>query len=263
MALTVLLRAVVLMFSARAVGSHFAHLRGALRVSLILAVVGITFFFIGIAVERASGNPLYNPVLSLVEFGLFFIIMSRCFKLSFKRTWAPFGAFLGISALEIVLAILLIRPFLIEAFIVPSDGMSPTIQPNDQFVANKIISPKRWDLVVYRNKLDGQVYCKRLVGLPGERLRFSSGTVFINDREETPPVLLAGRLHARSVEHPTGDWKYRDDETIALASNEFFVIGDNVERSLDSRYSGPSDRASLIGVVDWIYCPVSRMRLVR
>ena len=70
---------------------------------------------------------------------------------------------------------------------------------------------------------------KRLVGLPGERVRLSGDRLFIDGREERTPF-----LHRDSSVAPSADFE------VTLGSDEYFVVGDNLDHSVeDSRVLGP------------------------
>jgi signal peptidase I len=176
------------------------------------------------------------------------------------------GAYVGASVACIVLAFLLVRPFVVEAFIMPTASMSPTIQPGDRFCAVKLLSPRRWDVVAYLNNgPERVVYCKRLVGLPGERLRFEGGQLYVNDQPQAAPAVVAGRYFSapRRDGVPMPNPRWHDGDTIQLGPNEFFFVGDNVDISGDSRINGPSDRSKLVGVVDVRYWPAGRFAVLR
>src|SRR5205823_2060885 len=107
-------------------------------------------------------------------------------------------------------------------------SMAPTIEPRDRLLVNKLLRPRRWDMVAYwrHDEQPPAVYCKRLIALPGERLRFDGGMVYINDQLMPAPAVVAGRCHA-SV--PGTAARYADGQTIALGSDEYFLVGDNVD----------------------------------
>jgi signal peptidase I len=107
------------------------------------------------------------------------------------------------------------------------------------------------------------VYCKRLVGLPGERLRFENGSIYVNDQAMTAPAVVAGRYHASPFQQPNPSARYEDGQTIALGSREYFLVGDDVNISADSRIYGPSDASTLVGVVDLKYWPLDRIQIFR
>jgi signal peptidase I len=106
------------------------------------------------------------------------------------------------------------------------------------------------------------IYCKRLIGLPNERLRFEGGNLYANNKAIEAPEVLRGRLHAAPGAEQTLA-HYRDGEDIVLGADECFVIGDNVDKSTDSRMRGPSNASEIVGVVDWIYWPLGKFRIVR
>jgi signal peptidase I len=141
--------------------------------------------------------------------------------------------------------------------------MSPTLEPGDRFMVNKLLVPRRWDLVAYQtNDAQSVVSCKRLVGLPGERLRFENGTLYVDDEPVVAPEVVAGQYSAEIGDAP-GLTQYRERETIHLGGDEYFFVGDNVQRSKDSRTDGPTHREKLVGVVDMIYWPLNRITVLR
>jgi len=268
--LPLLVTAWILAWSARLVGSSRGRMRFGLRATILCTSVSIVFIIADALVSKDAKQmpklpaPAVKVVLVTVAVNAIFVVLRRVFVLSRARTFAPFGAYFAIGLAQIGIAAGLVRPFLTEAFIMPTRSMSPTIEPGDRFIVNKVIRPRRWDLVaVWRNDPQPATYCERLVGLPGERLRFEHGTIYINGQATTPPSVLAGLCHARPAAIPPSQGRYRDGETIALGGDEYFLICDNVDRAFDSRMRGPSPASSLVGVVDWIYWPLSRARIVR
>lgn len=192
-----------------------------------------------------------------------YAIYRRVFQLSAVRAFAPWGAMVGLNIVELILVMALLRPFVVEGFVIPTGSMVPTIEPGNRIAVNKLLRPRRWDIVAYRTDFQGPAnYCKRVIGLPGERLRFEGGNLYVNDQLVVPPHLLAGRFRLSDISYAY-PVHYHEGQTIALGNNEFFFIGDNVDVSLDSRLLGPSDRGAIIGVVDLIYWPPSRWRILR
>ncbi|MBC7784215.1 MAG: signal peptidase I [Burkholderiales bacterium] len=255
-----------LSLSARAVGSPRGRFRVALIVAALLIVLGIVF-----AVMEAAMTPTVPPqvpvtglVLLIVQVIAIFFILRSTFDLTVKRTFAPFGTYVALILVQLVLTVFVIKPFIVEAFVMPTKSMSPTIEPGDRFVVNKLIRPRRLDLVAYWNDdAEPAIYCKRLIGLPGERLRFEQGGLYVNDQPIALPPVLAGRCSASVSTLPFNRSRYRDGESIRLGEDEYFFIGDNVEASADSRLAGPSRASSVVGVVDFLYWPLSKARLVR
>ncbi|MBA3272666.1 MAG: signal peptidase I [Chthoniobacterales bacterium] len=257
-----------LAWSARRVGSLRGRFRVGLLAAFLILLINISFTFIGEGMARSFAEPMQalaiGVFLLIAQMVVVFALLKRTFKLCNRRTFAPMGAFIALALLQVVLALFILRPFLVEAFVMPSKGMSPTIEPNDRFVVNKVIQPKRWDLIAYwSSDRNPMVYCQRLIGLPGEQLRFDQGEIYINDKLVAAPAALAGRLHASPKGTPERYVLFQDGESIMLGDNEFFLVGDNLEISADSRINGPSDASSIVGVADLMYWPPSKTQIVR
>lgn len=135
----------------------------------------------------------------------------------------------------------------------------------DRFLCNKTKFPKRWDAVVYQPPREpGFHTVKRLVGLPGERITIRDGSVWANDERLIPPARLGPLRHEGEIDiwDPLGPLLDREDRsTITLADDEYFALGDNTNKSIDSRTLGPIKRELIIGVADVIYWPPDRWRL--
>jgi signal peptidase I len=109
--------------------------------------------------------------------------------------------------------------------------------------------PKRFDLVVFdvppasKWSARGIPWMKRVIAMPGEHVRLSGTSLFINGRKMDAPFL-----------HLETNGKPRDDITATLGSNEYFVLGDNLDQSFDdSRTMGPIGRPLMRGFV-WFVC---------
>lgn len=262
------LTARVLALSARAVGSRRAQSRHGALAAFLTFVCGLVFLALSAWSRLLAPIPMLitAALLLVTENVVAYAIYRRVFQLSAGRAFAPWGAMVGLSVVELVLVILLLRPLVVEAFVIPTGSMTPTIEPENRVMVNKLLRPRRWDIVAYWTDFDGtQIWCKRVIGLPGERLRFEGGNLYINDKLIQPPALLAGRFTFPDTSHaiPPYPVHYQEGQTITLGSNEFFFVGDNVDVSLDSRLLGPSDRGTIIGVADLIYWPLSRCHILR
>jgi signal peptidase I len=259
----------VLAWAARRAGSTQARVRTGFLAVVILTGVSLVF-------ETASKLiPAKKPLellvirggLLVLQLGVAYFVLKALFRLSSKQAFIPFAANVILGLVSLILILAIIRPLVSEAFVMPTASMSPTIEARDCFFADKLLCPRRFDLVVYRNNDEAHaIYCKRLIALPGERLRFENGAIYINDQLASPPAGLAGRYHAApgAPGNPgTASARYHDRQTITLGADENFLVGDNVDISADSRSYGPSQTRSLIGVVDLIYWPPPKMRIIR
>jgi len=163
-----------------------------------------------------------------------------------------------------ILLVLLLRQFFIQAFVIPSESMKPTLKIHDRLLANKIIykirKPQRWEVVIFRYPLDPKVYfVKRMIGLPGEDVKIRAGEIEINGVVNKPPVNIPTRLYYYSDE----EGSYGTSEIAHVPDNAYYVLGDNSINSKDSRFWGYVPQKNLVGKALFIYWPPWRMGLVR
>jgi len=133
-------------------------------------------------------------------------------------------------------------------------SMSPQIEQGEAVLINKaaytFLKPKRYDLIAFQNT-DGRVCIRRVIGLPGESVSITDGTVYIN-----------GEALDRFYEASSGG--LAADE-IKLMANEYFVLGDNRVGSEDSRAStiGNVVEDTIMGKI-WVrVLPVKRIGLIK
>ena len=88
-----------------------------------------------------------------------------------------------------------VRPFVLEAFRIPSESMVPTLEVGDRVLANKFIyrltEPERGDVVVFESVGEGddQKLIKRVVGVAGDEIEVRNGTLLVNGEEQEEPYL--------------------------------------------------------------------------
>lgn len=121
--------------------------------------------------------------------------------------------------------------------------MSPTLRDGDlALVAKRGRSLARGRIAVVRaaaaGAAGGMVQVKRVVGLPGERVELREGSLFIDEAHRPEPYL--GGLPA-NVGLDRAEWR--------LGAGEYFVMGDNRARSVDSRRYGPIGEDAVLGVL--------------
>lgn len=128
----------------------------------------------------------------------------------------------------------LILVFILQNFViinahVPTESMVKTIEPGDNLITFRLSylfsKPKRGDIIVFKYPDDKtQKFTKRIIGMPGEKVEIKDGKVYIND--STTP------LHEPYVNGtPTGNFG-----PYYVPEGSYFMLGDNRENSLDSRY---------------------------
>jgi signal peptidase I len=176
------------------------------------------------------------------------------------------------------LVFLLIRPFVVQAFYIPSASMEPTLMSQDRILVNKFFyrlnPPKRGDIIVFDapdQALHGDKrkdFVKRLIGLPGDLIQIRRGEgVYINGRllQEPPSVALV------DYDWPVDQYERPTEQPYRVPEGYYFVLGDNRNDSNDShRWSDmetgaprpelPSER--VLGKAMVVFWPPSRLRLV-
>ena len=139
----------------------------------------------------------------------------------------------------VVLAVILYFgiSFAVQTVHVEGLSMFATLDNNDYLIANKVDyklhAPQRGDIVILRPPtLSTTDYIKRVIALPGERLLIHNGVVYINGHKLDEPYLP----EAWTV---NTEWSPNGPNGTVIPPNEYFVMGDNRNRSQDSRIFGP------------------------
>lgn len=165
-----------------------------------------------------------------------------------------------------LLVALFIRSFVVQAFKIPSGSMLPTLQIGDHILVNKFIygvrlpivgteilpvsTPQRGDVVVFLYPVDpSKDFIKRVVGVGGDVVKIRNKHVYINGKLWHDP-------HAYFVDgrSTTGDNSPRDNfGPVTVPPGHLFVMGDNRDRSYDSRYWGFVDLSEVRGEAFLIY----------
>lgn len=153
------------------------------------------------------------------------------------------------QVLVIALAIILpVRWFLIMPFIVKGASMEPNFYDNEYLIIDELSfdfrEVERGEIVVFHPPTsDAQYYIKRVIGLPGEKIQIVDGKVMIyNDAFPNGFALEESYIE---------EYTYGRTPMIELGDGEYYVMGDNRDKSLDSRVFGPITQDHITGRV-WI-----------
>jgi signal peptidase I len=138
------------------------------------------------------------------------------------------------------------RFFVAEPFVVSGKSMEPNFHDNEYLIINKvgyrIGEPQRGDAIVFHYpKERSQYFIKRIVGLPGEKVKVEDGRVLIYN-EEYPQGRVLNEPYTASQNVTFGP-----NEVISLGSEEYFVLGDNRLQSSDSRVWGILPKKDIVG----------------
>ena len=154
-----------------------------------------------------------------------------------------------IELLKIVLialaVIIPIRYFLFQPFYVRGASMEPAFHDSEYLIIDEITyrftEPVRGEVIVVRNpSRNSEFFIKRIIGLPGETVELRDGNVVIFNEESDDGMILVEAYLGNEV-HTVGT------TTTTLSSEEFFVMGDNRQVSLDSRSFGPLNKEHIVG----------------
>ena len=194
-----------------------------------------------------------------------------------ESTWIEYCK----SFFPVILAVLLLRSFLVEPFRIPSGSMMPTLLVGDFILVNKfsygirlpvldtkvveIDEPERGDVVVFRYPKNPSVdYIKRLVGLPGDKIGYYNKVLYVNGEPagQVPAGVYVGKGSGVSMSGASerreqlGDVQHDIlvmprtpglEGEFVVGENEYFMMGDNRDNSNDSRYWGTVPEANLVG----------------
>lgn len=151
----------------------------------------------------------------------------------------------------VVLA-LLIRMFLFEIILVDGSSMEPTLYDRNRVFVNKIGyligEPQHGDVIIFKTPEGNQSnYVKRLIGLPGDRIRIENGIVYLNNQPLDEPYIA--------------DPPYNDYAEATVPEGTFFALGDNRNDSKDSRdfRIGFVPRENLVGKAVWRIWPLDSL----
>ncbi len=160
-------------------------------------------------------------------------------------------------AFLIVVVVIPIRLFVVSPFIVDGDSMHPTFEHLDYLIVDEIVyrfrEPARGDVIVFRYPSKPSVfYIKRVIGLPGETVSITQGTIAITTVEGAAITLAEPYIVNEDATYT---------KKVTLNPEEYFVLGDNRPNSSDSRVWGPLPAKNIIGRVDLRILPVSEIGL--
>jgi len=193
------------------------------------------------------------------------------------------------SFFPVLLIVLVLRSFLLEPFQIPTGSMIPTLEVGDFILVNKyaygvrlpvigtklmnVADPQRGEVMVFIPPHEDKYYIKRVIGLPGDSVRYEDKNLYINGELiseefvedisiETNIGILAGTLHQETingVEHATqhinGAGRQRSRTVWVIPNGHYFMMGDNRDNSSDSREWGTVSEADIVGkaVAVWMH----------
>lgn len=178
-----------------------------------------------------------------------------------KKSWKEFSWewFKALLLAAIITAIL--RNFIFIPMTIEGSSMIPTFQQDDQIIVRTIYDIQRFDLVVFHDS-SNRTLVKRVIGLPGESIRYEKDQLYIND-QKIEEKFLDNNLVNDAGGIWTSDFTLEElTGTQIVPEDEYFVLGDNRRSSNDSRYFGSIPVDSIIGETSFTYYPFNRIKFV-
>jgi len=207
--------------------------------------------------EPSMAAAILEAVSGIATFILAIVIFKKSLRIKYGLSIAMVGValiFTGISAAGCGFGV---RTFMVQAFRIPSSGMSPTLLVGDHLLANKPIywfrGPRRGELLVFRYPADrSKDFLQRVIAVGGDTVEIQNKTVFINGKlcQNDPGV------HTEQEMLPSSQSSRDNLPLIAVPRDCFFVMGDNRDRSLDSRFWGFVKLTDVVGRASVIYWSV-------
>ncbi len=189
----------------------------------------------------------------------------------------------GGSFFPVLAVVLVLRSFVVEPFVIPSGSMIPTLVEGDYILVNKydyglrlpvfgtkvldVGLPERGDVMVFFPPHEDRYFIKRVVGLPGDVVRYGNKRLLINGEvvpaEAIGPVERDGTTML-AVEEVLGDHtheihvfpgKIKPTREWTIKEGHYFMMGDNRDRSEDSRFWGTVPEENIVGraIAVWMH----------
>ncbi|HET9743241.1 MAG TPA: signal peptidase I [Terriglobales bacterium] len=154
-------------------------------------------------------------------------------------------------ALSAVFIIFLYQPVRVEG-----TSMLPGLQDQERIFINKFVyrlEPiERGDIIVFHYPFDpSKSYIKRVIGLPGDRVRIVEGQVYVNGKPLKESYV------------PGEYFDYRSMSLMTIPAHSYFVLGDHRSMSNDSRDFGPVDESYIYGKAVFVYWPVDKLGVLK
>lgn len=224
-----------------------ANYRTALIVSVIQCLsVLITGLILGMILNAVGIKSIGTILAILLGFAIFHKLLQRLYQTNLKTNIAIYAVYAIITVIISLGLVMPIRSFVAEPYYMLGASMEPAYYDNDYLLINKFDkSYQRGDVIVFYSPANPkQALIKRIVGLPGEKVKIKEDSVFIYDKQNQNGYKLS-----EAYLKPDVKTRGLDENIVELGNNEYYVLGDNRNASKDSRSIGPVKDGIFVGKV--------------
>ena len=163
-----------------------------------------------------------------------------------------------------LVSVYLITNFIAKPIRIEGESMYPTLQDEEIGLTNvfaaKFQKLKRFDVVIVNIQDRDEYWVKRIIGMPGDTISAEDDQVMVNGKPIKEPYL--NKKYVKGMRKNLGVFT-EDFQPVKLGKGEFFLMGDNRPRSIDSRYYGPFKKDQIIGRSVTILYPFDKMKIVK
>lgn len=159
--------------------------------------------------------------------------------------------------------VFIIRGFIFIPLEVVGNSMESNLMEKDYITYERFTNISRFDIIVFTLP-SGETYIKRVVGLPGETIKYEGDKLYVDNKIVEEPFLERNKSEKEDNLSYTND--FNSEEIIGetkLAKDEFFVLGDNRRLSKDSRSFGAVKSNTIDGKAILIYYPLNRIKILK
>ncbi|HEY4694939.1 MAG TPA: signal peptidase I [Candidatus Nanoarchaeia archaeon] len=156
--------------------------------------------------------------------------------------------------------------FLLQPHQVKGASMKPNFHDGEYILTDKVSyrfsEPQRGDVIIFKSPTDPDVdFIKRIIALPGERVKIAGGKVTIFN-DQNPNGLTLNEPYQTNGSTSAGK-EAPDNTEVTIDKDEYFVLGDNRVESFDSRSWGALPKKNIIGKAWLRYWPFSKLGFVK
>lgn len=165
----------------------------------------------------------------------------------------------------LIIVLFLLRQFVFTPVVVKGHSMDPTLADGERVIALKNTKVKRFDIVTFPAPDDPKKnYIKRVIGLPGDTIKFEDGVLYINDKKVDEPYLDEFTKEITDGTPLTSDFTLEEVTGVTtVPEGSYFVMGDNRRNSKDSRMIGFISEDKILGDVKFVMWPFNRFGVLK